>query len=267
MLGDEVTYHRGTWYNSAKFFDLEYTTVGWVPVLLNWDNTPLDPGPDVRSWFQRVPGQPASQRIVCRGDRVVGFNLLGSRWNHEPLARWIEERRSLDWVLAHLGEAQFDEEFTTPVPRAFRRRRNRAWPDRCKQDSSTPTTTPSRTAQAPRPGSSPPCSPRSTSCSTSVRSRGSASARRLRALARGLGLDNKWTLYGLLYTLAMIAGGVFFLRRHGNSRYERIRTLSVLSVQVVLRLRAAHRDEGLPDSRSTTSAISGRSRSSTSTRR
>jgi NADPH-dependent 2,4-dienoyl-CoA reductase/sulfur reductase-like enzyme len=112
MLGDDVAYRRGTWYNSAKFFDLEYTTVGWVPVLLDWDNTPLDPGPDVRSWFQRVPGRPVSQRIVCKGDRVVGFNFLGSRWDHEPLARWIEERRSLDWVLAHLGEAQFDEEFT-----------------------------------------------------------------------------------------------------------------------------------------------------------
>jgi NADPH-dependent 2,4-dienoyl-CoA reductase/sulfur reductase-like enzyme len=112
MLGDEVAYRRGTWYNSAKFFDLEYTTVGWVPVLLNWDNTPLDPGPDVRSWYQRVPGQSVSQRIVCKGDRVVGFNFLGSRWDHEPLARWIEERRSLDWVLAHLGEAQFDEELT-----------------------------------------------------------------------------------------------------------------------------------------------------------
>jgi len=112
MLGDDVSYRRGTWYNSAKFFDLEYTTAGFVPVLLNWDNTPIDPGPEVRHWFQRVPGQFASQRIVCKGDRVVGFNMLGSRWNHEPLLDWIHERRSLEWVLKHLGEAQFDEEFS-----------------------------------------------------------------------------------------------------------------------------------------------------------
>ena len=31
MLGDEVAYRRGAWYNSAKFFDLEWTTAGWVP--------------------------------------------------------------------------------------------------------------------------------------------------------------------------------------------------------------------------------------------
>jgi NADPH-dependent 2,4-dienoyl-CoA reductase/sulfur reductase-like enzyme len=111
MLGDEVAYRRGVWYNSAKFFDLEWTTAGWVPALLNFDNTPLDPGPDVRTWFQRVPGGFVSQKVVCRGDRVVGFNMLGSRWNHEPLLRWIQERRSLEWVLKHLPEAQFDEEF------------------------------------------------------------------------------------------------------------------------------------------------------------
>jgi NADPH-dependent 2,4-dienoyl-CoA reductase/sulfur reductase-like enzyme len=112
MLGDDVAYRRGTWYNSAKFFDLEYTTAGWVPVVLNWDNTPIEPGPDIRYWFQRVPGRFESQRIVCKGDRVVGFNMLGGRWNHEPLLSWIEERRPLDWVLARLGQAQFDEEFS-----------------------------------------------------------------------------------------------------------------------------------------------------------
>jgi hypothetical protein len=111
MAGDEVTYRRGTWYNSAKFFDLEYTTAGWVPVLLDVENRPIALDAGVTTWFQRRPGALASERIVCRGDRVVGFNMLGGRWNHEPLLEWIHERRSLDWVLAHLQEAQFDEEF------------------------------------------------------------------------------------------------------------------------------------------------------------
>jgi NADPH-dependent 2,4-dienoyl-CoA reductase/sulfur reductase-like enzyme len=113
MLGDEVVYRRGAWYNSAKFFDLEYTTAGWVPLRLNpADNAPIDPGPEVRCWFQRVPGRAESQRIVLRGDRVVGFNMLGSRWSHEVLLDWIHERRRLDWVLKRLREAQFDEELS-----------------------------------------------------------------------------------------------------------------------------------------------------------
>lgn len=111
MTGDAAVYRRGAWYNSAKFFDLEYTTAGWVPVLLDFENRaiPLEPG--VTTWFQRVPGAFASQRVVCRGGRVVGFNMLGGRWDHEPLLEWIQDRRPLDWVLAHLHQAQFDEEF------------------------------------------------------------------------------------------------------------------------------------------------------------
>jgi NAD(P)H-nitrite reductase large subunit len=112
MLGDAAAYRRGTWYNSAKFFDLEWTTAGWVPALLDWDNTPLDPAPDVRCWFQREPGRLECQRIVVKGDRVVGFNMLGSRWNHELFLEWIEQRRPLEYVLEHLKEAQFDEEFS-----------------------------------------------------------------------------------------------------------------------------------------------------------
>ncbi|HEY7922002.1 MAG TPA: NAD(P)/FAD-dependent oxidoreductase [Vicinamibacteria bacterium] len=112
MLGDSAAYDRGAWYNSAKFFDLEWTTAGTVPVSLDWDDTPMAPAPGVRSWFQRVPGRLESQRIVVEGERVVGFNMLGSRWNHEHFLDWIRERRPLDWVLAHLGEAQFDEELS-----------------------------------------------------------------------------------------------------------------------------------------------------------
>jgi NADPH-dependent 2,4-dienoyl-CoA reductase/sulfur reductase-like enzyme len=112
MLGDEVSYRRGTPYNSAKFFDLEYTTAGNVPVSIGLDGNPVVPPAGLRTWFQRVPGRFESQRIVVERDRVVGFNMLGSRWNHEPLIDWIHERRPLDWVLKHLGEAQFDEELS-----------------------------------------------------------------------------------------------------------------------------------------------------------
>jgi NADPH-dependent 2,4-dienoyl-CoA reductase/sulfur reductase-like enzyme len=112
MLGDDAAYRRGTWYNSAKFFDLEWTTAGHVPAEVGPDGAPAVPPADFRSWFQRVPGRFESQRVVVKGDRVVGFNMLGSRWNHEPLLDWIHERRPLDWVLKHLGEAQFDEEMS-----------------------------------------------------------------------------------------------------------------------------------------------------------
>jgi NADPH-dependent 2,4-dienoyl-CoA reductase/sulfur reductase-like enzyme len=112
MLGDEVSYRRGAWYNSAKFFDLEWTTAGWVPASVGPDGAPTYAPADVRTWFQKSPGRLESQRIVTKGDRVVGFTMLGSRWDHEMLLEWITERRPLEWVLTHLDRAQFDEEFS-----------------------------------------------------------------------------------------------------------------------------------------------------------
>ncbi len=53
-------------------------------------------------------------------------------------------------------------------------------------------------------------------------------------LASALGLRNKWLLYGLVYTLAMIGGAAFYLSRHGNSRYNRARIAVNVGVQVVL---------------------------------
>lgn len=52
-------------------------------------------------------------------------------------------------------------------------------------------------------------------------------------LAQSIGLEGRWNLYGILYTLAMIVGGIYFLRRHGNSRYQRLRTISVIFFQSV----------------------------------
>jgi len=56
----------------------------------------------------------------------------------------------------------------------------------------------------------------------------------LTPIAHALHLPDKWLLYGLLYSVAMVAGAVFMLRRHGNSRYHRIRTYTLLAVQIGL---------------------------------
>jgi hypothetical protein len=63
------------------------------------------------NFYHRVPNQEASVRIVEHEGAVIGFNMLGSRWDHTVLERWILERRSLDYVLGVLPDAQFDHEF------------------------------------------------------------------------------------------------------------------------------------------------------------
>ncbi len=107
LLGDSCVYDRGTWYNSAKLMDIEYTTAGLV-------NFELD-GEDNWYFEEREGPVRSTTRIVHRGDRVIGFNMLGRRWDHSVLTRWIEERRSLSWVLGHLNEAAFDTELVPPL--------------------------------------------------------------------------------------------------------------------------------------------------------
>ncbi len=52
-------------------------------------------------------------------------------------------------------------------------------------------------------------------------------------IAKAVGLASKWNLYGVLYTLAIVVGGAWFLKVHGNSRYHRLRTISLMVIQVV----------------------------------
>ncbi len=117
LCGDTARYARGHWYNSAKLMDIEYTTAGLVNMNVE----------DERNWFFEETGKVRSTtRIVLTGtgddERVVGFNLLGRRWDHEVLLSFIEQHRSLQWVLDHLAEASFDTEFVPPlrVPREAR---------------------------------------------------------------------------------------------------------------------------------------------------
>lgn len=52
-------------------------------------------------------------------------------------------------------------------------------------------------------------------------------------LAKALGLDSKWTLYGLLYTIAIVWGGIAVIRKYRHNRYQVVRTAVVMFVQVV----------------------------------
>lgn len=106
LVGEDARYRRGTWYNSAKFLDLEYTTVGLVNQNLAGEQI----------WRHEERGSVRSAtRIVSVDGRVVGFNALGRRWDHAVIARWIEEGRALPWVLERLGQAAFDTELVPPL--------------------------------------------------------------------------------------------------------------------------------------------------------
>lgn len=101
VFGDQKAYDPPLFFNSSKFFEIEYTTVGEVVQLPT--GTP--------SIYLKVPKKRISARIVHDGTKVLGFNMLGSRWNHEVLENWVENEKSPEYVVQNLHEAQFDVEF------------------------------------------------------------------------------------------------------------------------------------------------------------
>jgi NAD(P)H-nitrite reductase large subunit len=104
LCGQRTRYRPGVFYNSAKFFDLEYQTYGDItPAVRDGEYTVYWEHPDGRKGL----------RITWRGadGTVTGFNLMGIRYRHDVCARWITERRTIREVLENLGAANFDPEF------------------------------------------------------------------------------------------------------------------------------------------------------------
>ncbi|MCB1170444.1 MAG: NAD(P)/FAD-dependent oxidoreductase [Leptospiraceae bacterium] len=102
---EDASYDRGIWFNSAKFFNLEYQTYGFVPATPGTEHT----------FYWQHPGKSVCFRMVWDGEAdsgaVTGFNVLGIRYRQEVCQRWIAEKRSPEYVMKNLKEANFDPEF------------------------------------------------------------------------------------------------------------------------------------------------------------
>ena len=99
-----TSYQPGIWFNSAKFFDLEWQVYGQIPAR-------AEAGIETLYW-EHHSGEQAIRINYRSEDRVVtGFNLLGIRYRHELCHEWLAGGQTLDFVLTHLGAANFDPEF------------------------------------------------------------------------------------------------------------------------------------------------------------
>jgi len=104
IAGESTEYDPGVFYNSAKFFDLEYQTYGDVPA-----TTPED--------HESVLWSDGLNKLVRVNYRqldsaVVGFNALGVRLRQDVCADWINTEAKIDKVLAEFRRANFDPEFS-----------------------------------------------------------------------------------------------------------------------------------------------------------
>jgi NAD(P)H-nitrite reductase large subunit len=99
-----TAYNPGNWYNSAKFFDIEYQTYGIVNA---------KEAENENSFYWEHPDGKISLRIVFDKTHfhVLGFNSFGMRLRHEVCDAWITNKNTIETVISNLKEANFDPEF------------------------------------------------------------------------------------------------------------------------------------------------------------
>ncbi len=114
ITGHRTEYDPGVFFNSAKFFGIEYQTYGEIASEL----------PDEQdSFYWESNNGRRSIRINSRSaDRaVVGFNVMGIRLRQDICSRWINNGTPVEEVIGSLEHARFDPEFARRNERAARR--------------------------------------------------------------------------------------------------------------------------------------------------
>lgn len=104
LTGNPTNYKPGIWFNSAKFFDLEYQTYGWV-----WNK--LKEGEDEFVWKNEAKELLLHFVFDKKTHVIKGVNTFGIRLRHELFDEWIRDKKTIEEVLKNLRMANFDPEF------------------------------------------------------------------------------------------------------------------------------------------------------------
>ncbi len=113
MMGETVAhticakptdYDPGLWFNSAKFFEIEYQIYGTVLA--------RPPENHAQLYWEHPDGDKAIRLVYDSNDNnILGFHLMGVRYRHEVCEKWILEKTNIETVLSDLSLANFDPEF------------------------------------------------------------------------------------------------------------------------------------------------------------
>ena len=104
LCGIKTSYNPGPWFNSAKFFDIEYQTYG--------DVFP-NPSENELQFFWKHPQKEILIRFAWDANTKVckGVNSFGIRLRHALFDKWLSEKQTINYIIDHLHLANFDPEF------------------------------------------------------------------------------------------------------------------------------------------------------------
>lgn len=106
ISGSPLVYRPSNYFNSSKLFDIEFQVYSRETVLSD----------KLKSVFWENHAQRRCIRIYYDDStlRFEGVSALGIRLRHEVCDRWLNENKSVEDVLTHLCDLNFDQEFALP---------------------------------------------------------------------------------------------------------------------------------------------------------
>lgn len=104
LTGNKMQYNPGHWFNSAKFFDIEYQTYGWV-----WAKPRAY---ENQFYWEHVSGKKAIRISFHKEtNEFLGINTFGIRMRHDFFDKVLTEKQNVAYVIKNLKAANFDPEF------------------------------------------------------------------------------------------------------------------------------------------------------------
>ncbi len=106
ICGNKLKYEPGVWFNSAKFFDIEYQTYGWVRNKLQEN--------EAQFYWEDQSGKKCLKLVYDKTKHhLLGVNVFGIRLNQELFENWIKNKMDIHIVMMELSKANFDSEFSS----------------------------------------------------------------------------------------------------------------------------------------------------------
>ena len=104
ICGNRLEYKPGHWFTSAKFMDIEYQTYGWV-----WAQPKEH---EKRFYWEHKSGKKCIHISYDKNTHeFIDINTFGIRMRHDLFDRMLSKKQTIEYVLAHLCDANFDPEF------------------------------------------------------------------------------------------------------------------------------------------------------------
>ncbi len=104
ICGSDRPYQKGIWFNSAKFFDVEWQTYGLVSTKPSADETHL--------YWEAADRRKCMRLVFDAQGAFVAMNVIGIRYRHLVCEGWIRDGLRAPEVLQRLPEGNFDPEFS-----------------------------------------------------------------------------------------------------------------------------------------------------------